>query len=153
MTNTAASSAGDLYLLVGYDGSAPAVRALDAAVRLLAGRTGSIDVFYVAHPTTGELMSPDALAELQASFEETAQELQAQAGEQLRDLNVRWGFEHSLGDVADVLIKAAGQLTTDHPGDNVVIVVGSSSHALHRVIGSVPVSLARHAPVPLVIVP
>jgi nucleotide-binding universal stress UspA family protein len=39
------------------------------------------------------------------------------------------------------------------PGQNVVIVIGSWSHATDRVVGSVAVSLARHAPVPLVIVP
>jgi nucleotide-binding universal stress UspA family protein len=32
-------------------------------------------------------------------------------------------------------------------------VVGSSSLAAHRVVGSVAVSLARHSPVPLVVVP
>jgi len=146
-------SAGNLYLLVGYDGSPPATRALDVAVRLLAGRTGRIDVFYVAHPTAGEMMSPDAFAELHASFEEAARELRVQAEEQLGDREVRWQFEHSLGVVADVLVNAAGQLQAAHPGDNVVIVVGSSSHAIHRMVGSVAVSLARHAPVPLMIVP
>jgi len=35
----------------------------------------------------------------------------------------------------------------------VVIVVGSSSHAMHRMVGSVAVSLARRSPVPLVVVP
>jgi nucleotide-binding universal stress UspA family protein len=39
------------------------------------------------------------------------------------------------------------------PGDTQLIMVGSSSHASHRVMGSVAVSLARHCPVPLVIVP
>jgi hypothetical protein len=34
----------NLYLVVGYDGSAPATRALDAAVRLLQGRAGRIEV-------------------------------------------------------------------------------------------------------------
>jgi hypothetical protein len=33
------------------------------------------------------------------------------------------------------------------------LVIGSSSHATHRMVGSVAVSLARHAPVPLLIVP
>ena len=47
--NTTAPPAGNLYLVVGYDGSPPAIRALDAAVRLLHGRTGSIEVVYVAH--------------------------------------------------------------------------------------------------------
>jgi nucleotide-binding universal stress UspA family protein len=40
-----------------------------------------------------------------------------------------------------------------HPGDTVVIVVGSSSTAMHRVVGSVAVNLARRAPVPIVVVP
>jgi nucleotide-binding universal stress UspA family protein len=31
--------------------------------------------------------------------------------------------------------------------------VGSSSQAMHRVVGSVAVSLARHADVPIMIVP
>jgi nucleotide-binding universal stress UspA family protein len=35
----------------------------------------------------------------------------------------------------------------------VAIVVGSSSHGAHRMVGSVAVSLARHSPVPVVIVP
>jgi nucleotide-binding universal stress UspA family protein len=39
------------------------------------------------------------------------------------------------------------------PGSTAAIVVGSSSHATHRVVGSVAVSLARHSPVPLIIVP
>ena len=44
----AAPSAGLLRIVVGYDGSAPASRALDAAVRLLQGRIGCIDVAWVA---------------------------------------------------------------------------------------------------------
>jgi nucleotide-binding universal stress UspA family protein len=39
------------------------------------------------------------------------------------------------------------------PYATVVIIVGSSSHVAHRVVGSVAVSLARHSPVPVVIVP
>jgi nucleotide-binding universal stress UspA family protein len=35
----------------------------------------------------------------------------------------------------------------------VVIVVGSSSQIAHRIVGSVSVGLARHSPVPVVIVP
>ena len=38
-----------LHLVVGYDGSPPASRALDAAALLMQGRTGRIDVVYVAH--------------------------------------------------------------------------------------------------------
>ena len=151
--NTVMPSTGNLYLVVGYDGSAPAIRALDAAAALLRGRTGSINVVYVAHLTTAEMMSADAIAEMEVSFSEIARELQAQAGEQLRGREERWEFEEGQGLITDVLIKAAEKLRDAHPGDNVAIVVGSSSQAMHRMVGSVAVSLARHAPVPLVIVP
>ena len=151
--NTVMPSTGNLYLVVGYDGSAPAIRALDAAAALLRGRTGSINVVYVAHLTTAEMMSADAIAEMEASFSEIARELHAQAGEQLRGREERWELEEGQGLITDVLIKAAEKLRDAHPGDNVAIVVGSSSQAMHRMVGSVAVSLARHAPVPLVIVP
>lgn len=150
---TAIPSTGNLYLIVGYDGSPPAVRALDAAVALLSGRTGAIQVVYVAHLTTAEMMSAGAIAEMEVSFEDIARELRDQAAEQLRGREDRWEFRHGQGVITEVLIKAAGELRDAHPGDSVVIVVGSSSQALHRMVGSVAVSLARHAPVPLVIVP
>lgn len=146
-------SAGNLYLVVGYDGSAPAVRALDAATGLMRGRAGEIEVVYVAHLSTAEMMSADAIAEMEASFGEIAGELRAQAAEQLRGHEERWQFELGQGPITEVLIKAAEKLMDAHPGDNVAIVVGSSSQALHRMVGSVAVSLARHSPVPLVIVP
>jgi nucleotide-binding universal stress UspA family protein len=86
-----------LRIVVGYGGSSQAGRALDAAVRLLQGRIGCIDVVCVAHLSPG----------------------------QLRGRGADWQFERRQG---------------------------SSSHATHRMVGSVAVSRARHAPVPLVIV-
>jgi nucleotide-binding universal stress UspA family protein len=88
-----APSAGFLRIVVGYDGSAPASRALDAAV------------------------------------------------------------ERCQGVVAEELIAVAAGIRDARPGQNVVIVIGSSSHATHRMAGSVAASLARHAPVPLLIMP
>jgi nucleotide-binding universal stress UspA family protein len=35
----------------------------------------------------------------------------------------------------------------------VVILVGSSHSAMHRVVGSVAVTLAHHSPVPIAVVP
>jgi len=143
-----------LHLVVGYDGSPPASRALDAAVRLLQGRTGSIEVVYVAHLSSLVMLSADAIAEMEQDFGEIEQELRASAAEQLHGRVEAWGFQRRQGMIAEELISAATSLQeADAPGTVVVIVVGSSSHASHRVIGSVAVSLARHSPVPLVIVP
>jgi nucleotide-binding universal stress UspA family protein len=151
--STVPSSAGKLYLVVGYDGSAPAVRALDAAVRLLSGREGSISVVYIAHLTSVEMLSPDAIVEVEESFDELGQELRAQASEQLAGVEERWRFERRQGPIAEQLIEAATEHPDAQPGDTVAIVVGSSSQAVHRMVGSVAVSLARHAQTPLLIVP
>jgi nucleotide-binding universal stress UspA family protein len=144
---------GDLYLVVGYDGSPPASRALDAATSLLRGRTGRIEVVYVAHMPSIDMLSPGAVAEMEVSFDDIARDLHAAAGGQLHDREERWGFERRQGLIADELIAVAAGIRDTHPGDNVAIVVGSSSHAMHRVVGSVAVSLARHSPVPIVVVP
>jgi len=151
--NATAPPAGNLYLVVGYDGSPPAVRALDGAVGLLHGRTGSIEVLYVAHLPSMDMLSAAAVAEMEVNFDDIARELHDQASEQLRDREERWGFERRQGLIAEELIAAATGIRDAHPGDTVVIVVGSSSHAMHRMVGSVAVSLARRSPVPLVVVP
>lgn len=144
---------GNLYLVVGYDGSPPAVRALDAAVRLLHGRAGSIEVVYVAHLPSIDMLSAGAVAEMEDNFDDIARELNTAASEQLRGREERWRFERRQGLIPDDLIAAATGIRDAHPGDTVAIVVGSSSHAMHRMVGSVAVSLARRSPVPLVVVP
>ena len=62
-------------------------------------------------------------------------------------------FERRQGVIAEELIAVAAVIGDARPGQNVVIVIGSSSHATHRMAGSVAVSRARPSPVPLVIVP
>jgi nucleotide-binding universal stress UspA family protein len=149
---TSALPAGFVRLIVGYDGSPPASRALDAAVRLLQGRSGRIDVVYVTQLSSLAMVSPGAIAEIESDFDEIEQELRAAAAGQLSASGVTWEFERRQGIVTDQLIAAA---TTGGAHDNqiVAIVAGSSSHATHRAIGSIAVGLARHSPVPLVIVP
>jgi nucleotide-binding universal stress UspA family protein len=140
-------------LVVGFDGSPPANRALDAAVNVLQGRTGRIDVVYVAHLPSMAALSPGAVSELEVDFDEVERELRALAAERLRGREDRWGFERREGLIADELLAAAKDIHTTDPDATVAIVVGSSSLAAHRVVGSVAVSLARHSPVPLMIVP
>jgi len=150
---TATPSTGFLHPVVGYDGSPPASRALDAAVSLLQGRAGRLEVVYVAHLSSTVMMSAAAIAEMEADFDEIEQDLRAQAAEQLRGRVETWGFVRRQGLIAVELIAAATGIRETYPDQSVVIVVGSSSHAAHRMVGSVAVNLARHSPVPLVIVP
>ncbi|MBV9448937.1 MAG: universal stress protein [Streptosporangiaceae bacterium] len=144
---------GNLHLVVGYDGSPPAIRALDAAIRLLSGRTGRVEVVYVGHLSSTVMLSPGAVAEMESEFGDLARDLRAEVEEKLRDQPQPWDFQMRQGLIAEELIAAAESIRDAHPEESVVIVVGSSSHATHRVVGSVAVSLARHSPVPLVVVP
>jgi nucleotide-binding universal stress UspA family protein len=150
--NTPTPSAGNLFLVAGYDGSPPARRALDAAITLLSGRSGRLDVVYVARMPGVDMLSADAITEMDATFDEIEQELRASARAQLDGREDRWRFERGRGPISQQLIAAATYLRDEHPGDSVAIVVGSSSQA-HPLVGSVAVSLARHSPVPVVIVP
>jgi nucleotide-binding universal stress UspA family protein len=143
----------ELYLVVGYDGSPPSIRALDAAIRLLHGRSGRIDVVYVAHIPSIDMMSADAMAEIRVDFDEIEKDLRTSAGEQLRDREKRWAFERREGLIGDALIGAAKAIGAANPDGIVTIVVGSSSQALHRMVGSAAVALVRHSPVPVLVVP
>ena len=82
-----------LHLVVGYDGSPPASRALEAAVRLLQGRIGRIEVVYVAHLSSLAALSPGAIAEMENDFDEIEQELRGQAAGQLDVSGAAWEFE------------------------------------------------------------
>jgi nucleotide-binding universal stress UspA family protein len=151
--NTPVTATGNLFLVVGFDGSPPSSRALDAAARLLQGRSGSIDVVYVAHLPAVDMLSASAVAEMDTSFDEIERDLRVSARAQLEGREERWRFERGQGIITDQLLAAATNLRDEHPDDNVVIVVGSSSQAAHRLVGSVAVSLARRSPVPVLIVP
>jgi nucleotide-binding universal stress UspA family protein len=151
--STGIPPAADLRLVVGYDGSPPASRALDAAARLLHGRAGRIEVVFVAHMPSTAALSPGGVAELEIGFDDVERELRTMVGEQLAGRDESWVFERRQGLIGEELLAAARDITAAQPSATVVIVVGSSSHAAHRVVGSVAVALARHSPVPLVVVP
>ena len=140
-------------LVVGYDDSPPAQRALDAAARLLAVRPGRITVVWVAHLTSAVELSADAIAIVESDFDEVASELRSAAAQRLEDSAVPWDFQRRQGLIAQELIAAAEAVHPAGPDDVVAIVVGSSSSAVHRMVGSAAVNLARHSPVPLIIVP
>lgn len=100
-----------------------------------------------------DMMSADAVVEMQRDLREIEQDLRTAVGVQLQDREERWSFEWREGPIADGLLAAAEVVTAAHPEAAVVIVVGSSSQAMHRVVGSVAVSLVRRAPVPVIVVP
>ncbi len=142
-----------LIVVVGFDGSESAYRALDASALLISGRVGTVEAVYVAHLATGAEMSPAALIESRNAFDSAELEFADAVRERL-DLEHRWRFRRRDGSIARELIAVADELSHDYGDDaQVVLVVGSAMHSLHHVVGSVPVALVRHAKYPVVVVP
>jgi nucleotide-binding universal stress UspA family protein len=148
------SHAGEVHLIVGFDGSGPAVRALDTAVRLLSARPpGKITVTWVAHLSGAVELSADATAIMESDFDQVAAEIRAEAAKQLDGSGLSWDFQWRQGLIAQELIAVAESVQAEQPEAVTVILVGSSSSAMHRVVGSVAVTLAHHSPVPITVVP
>jgi hypothetical protein len=151
-----------MYAVVGFDGSASALRALDAASRLLNDRPGGMEIVYVAHLSTLAAsvdVGGRASAEVRQSFDDASRELSEEVRAHLQASHLRgaaqhWHFQRRDGAVADQLIAAADDLSRRHgPDASVAIVVGRSEHGYHHVLGSVPRALERHNHYPVIVIP
>jgi len=149
-----ADTAHELHLIVGFDGSPPANRALQTAVRLLSVRPpGLITVGWVAHLSSTVELSADAVAIVEHDFDQVAQEIKAAAAERLDGSGLPWDFQWRQGLIAHELIAMAESAQTARPDDVLVILIGSSASLMHRMVGSVAITLAHHSPVPVTVVP
>jgi nucleotide-binding universal stress UspA family protein len=143
-----------LVVVVGFDGSECAYRALDASALLIADRTGSVEIVFVAHVASFAEMSTDALSESLKAFDSSELEFAVAVRDRLADVDFRWRFQRRDGSVAHELISVADEFSREYgEGSQVVIVVGSAVHSFHQFVGSVPVALVRHATYPIVVVP
>jgi nucleotide-binding universal stress UspA family protein len=149
--------AAPVFAVVGFDGSPPALRALDGATRLLHHRAGGMEVVYVAHlPAIAALaeLPGNAPAEVLNGFDDASRQLSDEVRAQLQNTEQRWHFQRRDGAIADELITVANDLRHQHapPPAAVVIVVGRSGHRYHHVLGSVAQSLQRHNHFPVIVI-
>jgi nucleotide-binding universal stress UspA family protein len=152
---------GPVYAVVGFDGSASSLRALDTAARLLNDRPGGMEIVYVAHlpavAAAGLVGLPSS--DVQQSFDDTTRELSDEVRSRLQTSHLRaaaqrWHFQRRDGAIADNLIAVADDLRYQHgPDTQVFLVVGRSEHGYHHVIGSVPAALERHVHYPVIVIP
>jgi nucleotide-binding universal stress UspA family protein len=141
-------------MVVGFDGSEPAQRALDRAVQLLHGREGQLDIVYVAALPGTATISGEAVAELEESFADQGRHLSEEVRARLKGTESRWHFHRRDGAVAHELLAAAEELRRQHgPDADIVIVVGGSAHKYHRLFGSASLNVVRHDGFPVVVVP
>ena len=139
-----------LVLVVGFEGSDPARRALAAAGRILRDREGWIEVVYVERTEGGDHDSSEPAADVVDSLGSAQVDLHYEVRSVLEPGKQPWRLRSTSGAVAEELIEAARAIAHEGgPSRTVVIVVGSD----RRLAFSVPITLARRSGFPVVIVP
>jgi nucleotide-binding universal stress UspA family protein len=138
---------GPSRILVGVDGSETSLRAAAYAAGLARRQGSQMIVLYVA--TTGGMaagMAATAGALLQ-THEAIAVEIEAQVADGARRLGLRVSFVRRQGNPYAELVRVADELRVD------AIVIGASTQAGHRLVGSLAGRLVRDARWPVTVVP
>jgi nucleotide-binding universal stress UspA family protein len=139
-----------LVLVVAYEGSDPARRALAAAGRILGDREGWIEIVYVEPSESGAQDAAEPTADMIDALGPAQADLHYEVRSLMEAEKQPWRLRSTSGAVADELIEAARAIARDGgPSRTVVIVVGSD----RRLTFSVPVTLSRKSSFPVVIVP
>jgi nucleotide-binding universal stress UspA family protein len=143
-----------LVLVVAYDGSEPAQRALLGAAEMLRDRTGRMEVVFVAHlPSTLSYSAP-AIVAVQEGMDTEALELAAQVDETLADTGLKWHFQRRNGEIARELLAAGEeQLDAEGPSTHLVLVVGGSAHKIDRYLNSTPARVIRQDRFEVLVIP
>lgn len=135
-------------LVVGVDGSDPSMDALAFAVGLARRESAELIVVFVMATSAFAHFAPDPAAAW-ASVSQVGDELEERVCDGLRagDYGMAWRFVRRRGDVARELETLAEETRSD------ALVVGRSGSPFNRILGSVPTSLLRIAPRPVIVVP
>lgn len=138
---------GPTRILVGVDGSETSLRA-GAYAAGLARRQGSHLLVVFVAPTGGIAAGMAATAgALLQSHEQIAVEIETQIADALNRIGVPVSFVRRRGNPYLELVRVASELRVD------AIVVGASTQAGHRLVGSLAGRLVRDARWPVTVVP
>ena len=138
-----------LTLVVGFDDSEPAQRALTWAADLLRTRPGVLHVIYADHALIDSDLTGFGRAEMDQDRDQKAASAAKAAKEIAAAAGVPYTFERRQEPPAEAILHAAGIYAAAGPASAPVIVTGRSHHVPHRVIGSVPVRLLHESPYPV----
>ena len=151
---TAGPSTRRLVVVVGYDGTPAAQRALDHAADLVQRRDGNIEVVHVSHLPAGATLSPIGIAETMQALDDHAVALAGDVHDRLARRVQHWHFQHRDGAVATELLAVAADLRRQYGNTaDVAIVVGGPAHRYHHLVGSVGASLVHTDRFAVIVVP
>ena len=133
-------------LLVGADNSATALRAVQAAVELAHAFDAKLHIVTAYKPQA--VLTPDLPAEfLEANYLPPAASLLDELISVARRANVDAEVHAATGEPAEAIVRVATRV-----GADLIIVGNKGMRGARRVLGSVPNSIAHHAPCSVLIV-
>lgn len=141
---------GPTSILVGVDDSTTSLRAASYAAGLARRQGARLTAVYVGPLASMGVSSPgagDVIAAEREAFEETASDLRRRAEEAAKDLGIEITFVAARGDPFTEIRRIADETRAD------AVVVGASTKAGHRLIGSLAVRLVRAGRWPVTVVP
>ena len=143
-----------LVLVVGFDGTEPALRALRSAADVLQQRPGRMDVVFVAHVPSTVALAAQAISAVREGLDTEERDLAKMADEILGDTDVKWRFQRRNGEIAAELLAAGKEeLDSEGPSTKVVLVVGGSAHKIDRYLNSTPAKVIRQDRFEVFVVP
>jgi nucleotide-binding universal stress UspA family protein len=146
-------AAQSVTLVVGFDDSEPAQRALSWGADLLRTRPGALHVIYADHVLIDSDLSGFGRAEMDEDRDEKAARVARAAREIAAAAGTPYTFERRQESPEAAILDAASTFAAAEPGSIPIIVTGRSHHVPHRVIGSVPVRLLHQSPYPVLTIP
>ena len=142
---------GPQVILVGIDDSVTSLRAGAYAVGLARRQGARLVVVYVEQPSAmygaAAGAGAAAIAEQERAFTETAADLKRRIEEGAVERGVRVTFVTAVGDPYHELRRVADEVRAD------AVVVGASTKAGHRLVGSLAVRLVKAGRWPVTVVP
>ena len=136
-------------LVVGFDDSEPARRALSWSADQLRTRPGALHIIYADHELIDSDLSGFGRAEMDEDRDEQAARVAQAASEITASAGVRSTFERRQESPAEAILHAAEADAATEPASTTIIVAGRSHHLPHQVIGSIPSRLLRQSPYPV----
>lgn len=138
---------GPLAILVGVDGSDTSVRAAAYAAGLARRQHSRLEVLYVHPVSAAASMAAGVGPQIEAAGREIAAQLRADFDAYLRTIDLDAAFHERTGNPFRELVSLADELRVD------AVVVGASTQAGHRLVGSLASHLVRIARWPVTVVP